>query len=49
MKLKNNFILKIEKVKNVQAMSAYSTKYEMTLVTGFIEEKMNEIPTGQNC
>lgn len=31
---------------NVQAMSAYSTKYEMTLATEFIEEKTNEIPTG---
>lgn len=34
------------KIKNVQAMSAYSTKYDMTLATEFIEEKTNEIPTG---
>ena len=27
------------RIKNVQAMSAYSTKYEMTLATEFIEEK----------
>lgn len=34
------------KIDNVQAMSAYSTKYEMTLATEFIQEKSNEIPTG---
>ena len=34
------------KVKNIQAMSAYSTKYDMTLATEFIDDKTNEIPTG---
>lgn len=34
------------RIKNIQAMSAYSTKYEITLATEFIEEKTNEIPTG---
>ena len=34
------------KIENIQAMSAYSSKYEMTLATEFIEEKTNEIPTG---
>ncbi len=33
------------KVKSVQAMSAYSNKYDMTLATEFIDEKTNEIPT----
>lgn len=32
-------------VKKVQAMSAYSMKYDMTLATEFIEDKTNEIPT----
>ena len=34
------------KIDNIQAMSAYSSKYDMTLATEFIEEKTNEIPTG---
>lgn len=34
------------KIENIQAMSAYSSKYEMTLATEFIEDKSNEIPTG---
>lgn len=34
------------KIDNIQAMSAYSSKYEMTLATKFIEDKSNEIPTG---
>ena len=34
------------KIDNMQAMSAYSSKYDMTLATEFIEEKTNEIPTG---
>ena len=34
------------KVKNIQAMSAYSTKYDMTLAIEFIDDKTNEIPTG---
>lgn len=33
------------KIDNIQAMSAYSSKYEMTLATEFIEDKSNEIPT----
>lgn len=32
------------KIKSVQAMSAYSNKYDMTLATEFIEDKTNEIP-----
>lgn len=32
-------------IKKVQAMSAYSMKYDMTLATEFIEDKTNEIPT----
>ena len=31
-------------IKSVQAMSAYSNKYDMTLATEFIEDKTNEIP-----
>lgn len=34
------------KIDNIQAMSAYSSKYEMTLATEFIEDKSDEIPTG---
>lgn len=34
------------KIDNIQAMSAYSSKYDMTLATEFIEEKTNEIPIG---
>lgn len=34
------------RIENIQAMSAYSSKYEMTLATEFIEDKSNEIPTG---
>lgn len=33
------------KIKKVQAMSAYSTKYDMCLATEFIDDKTNEIPT----
>lgn len=32
-------------IKSVQAMSAYSNKYDISLATEFIEEKTNEIPT----
>ena len=39
-------ISKNGKVKNIQAMSAYSIKYDMTLATEFIDDKTNEIPTG---
>ena len=31
------------KIDNIQAMSAYSSKYDMTLATEFIEEKTKEI------
>lgn len=34
------------KIENIWAMSAYSSKYEMTLATEFIEDKSNEILTG---
>lgn len=33
------------RIENIQVMSAYSSKYEMTLATEFIEDKSNEIPT----
>lgn len=33
------------KIRSVQAMSAYSNKYDMPLATEFIDEKTNEIPT----
>lgn len=32
-------------IKKLQAMCAYSTKYDMSLATEFIEDKTNEIPT----
>ena len=34
------------KIKKINAMSAYSIKYNKTLATEFIKEKTNEIPTG---
>lgn len=34
------------KIKKINAMSAYSIKYNKTLATEFIDEKSNEIPTG---
>lgn len=34
-----------DKVKKINAMSAYSIKYNKTLATEFIEKKTNEIPT----
>lgn len=35
------------KVKSVNAMSAFSNRYEVALATAFIGEKTNEIPTGE--
>lgn len=32
-------------IKKIQAMSAYSTKYDMCIATEYIDEKTNEIPT----
>lgn len=34
------------KIKKINAMSAYSIKYNKTLATEFIKDKSNEIPTG---
>lgn len=34
------------KIKPIQAMSVYSTMYDMCIATEFINEKTNEIPTG---
>ncbi|MEG1820828.1 MAG: hypothetical protein RR201_01105, partial [Malacoplasma sp.] len=36
---------KVGKIKSVQAMTAYSNKYDMPLATEFTDEKTNEIPT----
>lgn len=35
------------KVKSINAMSAFSNRYEVALTTAFIGEKTNEIPTGE--
>lgn len=34
-------------IKSINAMTAFSNKYEVALTTIFIEEKTNEIPTGE--